>query len=163
MAKRFRFRLETLLRIRELHEREAKRRLGAKQAQITRLVQENRETAEEILGQQRSVVDAQRRRVVDPAELARRRAWIAHLRRTITERHVLIEQHRGELVGLHSALCEARKRKRILQKLRERRFAAWRNDAGRAERTAADDVAQQLHGLQSAYVMLHPSRADARE
>jgi len=144
MAKRFRFRLQTLLRVRELRERQALRAVGAKRAQIARLEQINRQTAEAILEQQREVVREQESGRVDPAELARRRAWIAHLRRTILERDEQIQRYRRELSDLLGAWHEARREKRVLERLRERRFEAWRRDARRAEQTADDEVVRQL-------------------
>ena len=85
MAKRFTFRLETLLRVRELREREAKRRVGAKHAEIARVDALNRQTVDEITARQAELRDRQTG-ALSTDELMRARAWIAYLRRTIVDR-----------------------------------------------------------------------------
>jgi hypothetical protein len=88
MARRFRFRLQTLLRVRQLREREAKRKVAAKQAEIARLDRLNEQTTEEILRQQEALLAGQRQGQLDPLALQRGRAWIAYLRKTIAVRHL---------------------------------------------------------------------------
>jgi len=147
MPRRFRFRLQTLLRVRELREREAKRKFGAKRAEIARLDQLNRLTAEEIARRQETLRELQGRAVVAPQELARGRAWIAHLRRTIVERLALRERLTAELKQLEDEFRQARVRRRIVEKLRERRWLDYARRRGREEQAAADELAQQLHAF----------------
>ena len=52
MARRFQFRLQTLLRVRQLEEQQAKRKVAARRAEIAQLDHLNRQTADEILRQQ---------------------------------------------------------------------------------------------------------------
>ena len=146
MAKRFTFRLETLLRIRTMREREAKRNVGAKQAEIAQLDQLNRKTAEEIGRRQAALRDHQHG-VLAPAELVRQRAWIAHLRNTIAQRQAARRELVEELDRLLVEWRETRTRKRIIEKLRQRRWAQYRRDRGRREQAEADELAQQLHGF----------------
>lgn len=144
MAKRFTFRLETLLRVRELREREAKRKVGAKQAEITRLDRLNRQTTDEILRRQDALRERQRGSLATD-ELVRERAWIAHLRRTIGERRTA----RGELVvqleELRERMRQARTQKRVIEKLRERRREEYERDRKRREQAESEELAQQLH------------------
>jgi flagellar protein FliJ len=146
LARRFQFRLETLLRVRQLREREAKRKVAAKRAEIALVDRLNAETAEEISTQQAALLADQRQGRLDPLALQRGRAWIAHLRRTIGQRHA----QRAELVAqwreLQAAWHAARTQARIIEKLRERRFAEYVHDRDRKEQAAADELAQQLHG-----------------
>ena len=146
MAKRFRFPLETLLRVRELREREAKRKVGLKQAEIARIDQLNRQTYAEIDAHQQ-VLRQQQQGTLTPGELVRERAWIAHLRRTIVQRQVQRVQLVNELQALLEELRIARVQKRVIEKLRERRWEEYRRDRARCEQTEADELAQQLHAF----------------
>lgn len=145
MAKRFRFRLQTLLRVRELHEREAKRKVGAKQAEIARVDQLNRQTTQEIHARQEMLRHHQQQRTLAPEVLVREQAWIAYLRRTIAERQAFRAGLVKELEQLRQQWQEARVRKRIIEKLRKRRWEEYLQDRNRREQAESDELAQQLH------------------
>lgn len=144
MAKRFQFRLETLLRVRDIREREAKRKVGAKLAEIASVDQLNRQTAEEIAALYEKLRQLQRREVLAPNELARERAWIGHLHRTVIERQALRDKLVKELQVLQQELREARREKRIIEKLRERRWQDFVKDRQRREQAESDELARQL-------------------
>jgi flagellar FliJ protein len=144
MARRFEFRLETLLRVRQLREREAKRKVAAQRAEIARLDRLNRQTAEEISRQQAELLEGQRAGRVDPLTLQRGRAWIAHLRRTIALRQVQRTEMLAQLQQLQAAWHAARTQARIIEKLRERRWEQYVHERARQEQAASDELAQQL-------------------
>jgi flagellar protein FliJ len=146
LAKRFQFRLQTLLRVRQLREREAKRNVATQQAEIARLDRLNEQTAEEILKQQAELLARQSAGRLDPLELQRGRAWVAHLRRTIAQRHEQRLEMVQRLRQLQALLRAARTQTRILEKLRERRWQEYRKERDRREQATADELAQQLHG-----------------
>lgn len=145
MAKRFRFRLQTLLRVRQLREREAKRKVAAGRAEIARLDRLDQQTALEISRQQAALLAAQRGDHQDPLALQRGRAWIGHLRRTATLRQIRREKLQEQLAGLQQAWRVARTQMKAIEKLRERRWEEHQKDARRRERAALDELAQQLH------------------
>lgn len=145
MARRFRFRLETLLRVRRTREREAKRNVSAKRAEIARVDLLNQQTAAEITSQQELLLVKQQAGQLDPLALQRGRAWLAHLRRTVAERHVQRTTLVTQLDQLQAILRDARTQTRVLEKLRERRLADYRRDRNRREQAVADELAQQLH------------------
>jgi flagellar FliJ protein len=144
VARRFRFQLEALLRVREVREREAKRKVGAKRAEIARIDDLNRQCAEEISRHQDRLRQGQLG-TLDTAELARQRAWIAYLRGTVVERQALRAAMIKELERLREELREARKQKRIIEKLRQRRWDEYIRNRKRSEQAEADELAQQLH------------------
>jgi len=144
MAKRFRFRLQTLLEVRQLYEREAKRLVGEKSAEIARIDRLNRQTVDEITRQQDDLLRAQESGSVDAVGLARGRAWIAHLRKTIAARHTEKAARNEELGELQAKLRDARTQTRIIEKLRERRWDAHRRDTDRREQAESDELARQL-------------------
>lgn len=148
MAKRFTFRLETLLRVREIREREAKRKVGAKQAEIARIDLLNRQTADDITARQAALRGTQHG-LVSAADLIRERAWIAHLRRTIVERQTAREEFVTHLQDLQETLRHARTQKRVIEKLRERRYAEHQRRNRLREQADSDELARQLHVFES--------------
>lgn len=145
MAKRFSFRLQTLLRVRELREREAKRKVGAKQAEIARVDQLNRLTADEISQRQNTLRQHQQRKTLAPDDLTRERAWIAYLRRTIVDRQALRAELIKELAVLRDRWRQARTQQRTIEALRERRWEQYVKERKRREQAESDELARQLH------------------
>jgi flagellar export protein FliJ len=145
VAKRFQFPLETLLKVRRLHEREAQRRVAAQQAEIARLDQLNEATRREIEQQQDALRQTQASAAIRPVDLTRGRAWIAHLRQSIAQRMALREQMVRKLEELQAQFRETRKQTRIIEKLRERRWNEHMRDQRRKEQAAVAELAQQLH------------------
>jgi flagellar export protein FliJ len=145
MARRFTFSLETLLRVRDLRAREAQRRLAEQRAAIAQLDAQNAQTTREIAAAQAALLGQQRGAALDPTGLARGRAWVAHLRGVIVQR----EQRKRELERRAEALQDqwltARRALRIIEKLRERRFTAWRKAEQHREQAEHDEVARTLH------------------
>ncbi len=146
MARRFRFRLDALLNVRRLHEREAQRNVAAHRAAIARLDVLDRQTVTSITQQQETLLNGQRQGRLDPLALQRGQAWIAYLRRTIATRgpqRTELQQHLGESLG---HLREARTRTRTIEKLRERRWGEYTHNRNRTEQADSDELAQQLLG-----------------
>lgn len=148
MARRFQFRLQTLLRVRQLEEQQGKRKVAARRAEIAQLDRLNRQTAEEILRQQETLLHEQQQGRVDPSALQRGRAWIAHLRRQIALRHVQRGELERGLQELQAAWQAARTRMRAVETLRDRRRAAYVKQRERQEQAAADELARQLLGYE---------------
>jgi len=146
MAKRFKFRLETLLRVRQTREREARRRVAAKRAEIARLDRLDAQAEEEIARTQAALVADQQGRI-DPVVLQRGRVWIGHLRRAMTLRAAQRATLQAQLQQLLAELRQARTQTRVLEKLRERRWAEFRRARERQEQADADELARQLHGF----------------
>jgi flagellar FliJ protein len=149
VARRFHFPLETLLRVREVREREAKRKVGHKQVEIARLDQLNQRTAEEISLRQDALRELQHG-LLTPDDVTRERAWIGYLRRTIVQRQAQRAGLVKELEALREAWRQARTQKRIIAKLRERRWEEYVKDRKRHEQAESDELAQQLHGYRIA-------------
>lgn len=146
MARGFTFRLETLLRVRTLRQRDAERRVALQQAEVARCEQLMQQTHAMIEQQQAELLNGQRAGVLDPLALQRGRAWIAHLRKTLADQ----SRHRAglqeKLQQRMAELREARTQTRILEKLRERREAEFKKARAKREQNEAEDLAQQLHG-----------------
>lgn len=145
MAQRFTFRLETLLRVRDLREQQAKRAVAAKAGEISRLDSLNAQTHREILAQQSALRDTQKANTIDPLELTRQRAWIAHLRRLTLQRLGDRQTLATQLLKLQESLRIARSETQALEKLREKRFDEWKRARNLREQGEAEELAQQMH------------------
>jgi flagellar export protein FliJ len=146
--RRFQFTLQTLLELRELREREARRRVAAQHARIAELDRQDRLAAQAIERQQQGLLDAQSAGVLDPLSLQRGHAWIAHLRKTIAQRRVQRDALSATLRELRDAWHAARRDAQAIQKLRERRLARHRKNLQRYEQAQADELARQLLDFQ---------------
>ena len=144
MAKRFQFRLETLLRVRRLNEREAKRKVAAKQAEIARIDELSRQARREILSQGNELRIEQSVGKLDVAALSTRRSWIAHLQRTLLLHKQMRLERRRELQTVSAELSRTRTQTQIVEKLRERRWGRYLKDRDRREQAESDEMARQL-------------------
>lgn len=144
MAQRFEFRLQTLLDVRALREREAKRNAALQRAKIAQLDQLDAQAQAEIEAQQKTLLAAQTAGALHTPDLQRGRAWVAYLRRSIAERGQMRAALRRELQDLLVALREARRQTRTLEKLREKQQAAYRRERDRREQAESDELALQL-------------------
>ncbi len=144
MAKRFRFRLETLLRIRRLNEREAQRKVAAKQAEIARIDEFSRQARREILSQEDELRKEQSRGRLNVAALSTRRSWIAHLQRMILLHKHLRREREDELKAVVEDLGRTRTQTQVVQKLRERRWSEYRKQRDRHEQSELDELVRQM-------------------
>lgn len=142
--RRFRFRLETVLDVRRLREREAQRAVAARRQELDRVEQLNRETRRAIAEQQYALRQAQRSGPVQPAALAQGRAWIAQLRNSLLQREALRRDLAVRLSAALQALRQARVQSRMIEKLRERRLGEHTRAVQRYEQNVSDELARQL-------------------
>lgn len=159
MQRRFRFQLETVLRVRELHEREAARKLGAMQAELARTESLLRQTQDELSLRQMDLLAAQSMTAIDALSVTRQRGWIAHLRRALVERQGIRSRLNAELAQLRAAWVAARTQTRILLKLKERRQEAHRRAVDRVDQAESDELARNLLMLREAEDSAHEEHA----
>ncbi len=150
MGGRAKFRLHTLLRVRELREREARRRLGAKQAEIARLDAAAAAIRDDVSRQQEAIRAMQRSASPSAGALTSGRAWIAFQRRNLAEQLRLRSQRLEEFGDLRRQWLDARRDTQALQKLRDRQAAQERERLRRAEQSALDEVARSVLRIRAA-------------
>lgn len=141
MAK-FRFQLDPLLRLREREERD-------RQVDVAKLERERRGIEDRLREQHASIVKGQRTlrsSMVGELDID---ALRAHAARSV-ELDRSARQLVLELAGAHrrletarEALREARRAKRAIELLKERRYAAWKAGIEKAETAALDELAVQ--------------------
>ena len=147
MPRRFRFRLETVLDVRRVREREAQRAVAARRLELVRVERLSRETRAAIAEQQDALRLAQQSAALQPAALAQGRAWIAHLRNTLLQREMQRQELAARLAAALEALRAARVQTKTIEKLRERRLAEYVRGTRLREQAASDELARQLPAL----------------
>ncbi|MDX2197562.1 MAG: flagellar export protein FliJ [Phycisphaerae bacterium] len=151
MPRRFEFRLSTLLRVREMREREAQRRVGAVMAELARLDQVDEATRAEIARQQRTLTGvgpdgSTTATIIDAAHLSRVRAFIGHLQRELISSAAVRAEWNQRLDALRIELQHARQQVKVLEKLRERRLEEHHAAVNRYEQALTDEAARRLPG-----------------
>lgn len=143
MAK-FKFNLEGVLRQRTQVERDRQRILAEKQAILTQLTEELRQLDALV---QTSVADVRQNRLTGPLDLgflaAHRRYTLAMHRRAIEQaRRIVTAQQSVEQARLE--LAEAAKQKKVIEKLKEKRFSQWRLEQTQKEMAELDEIGMQI-------------------
>lgn len=144
MIRRFHFRLERILSIRRRQEEQERMRFGA--AMQAKLQAEMR--LEEIRNRMRETIEA-------AARMMESRVTIEDLRRTHDYRMALLRRESEAESALAEAVCrletartaliEARKKKRVLERLRERAHARWRYESENEEQNDLDEIGLATH------------------
>ncbi|MBN1345966.1 MAG: flagellar export protein FliJ [Phycisphaerae bacterium] len=150
MARRFKFRLETVLKIRKQREDAAKRVVAERLRQVAAVQDETaalqRQMDQEIAGFRQSHSAGR----IDITVTRRHRHWLIHLDQGILMAHGrLAELHRA-LAGDRAILTEARKQVRILEKLEERQRERYRQELTRDEARENDEIGNALYLRQKA-------------
>jgi len=145
MAAKFRFRLETVLKLRkqeqETHRRavaEAIHAVGLAEERVSRLSQELRSTFE----QRR---EAQQAACIDVSTLRGHQIYQGWLQRRILESGVEWDERQRMLAEQRSRLADASKRLKVIEKLRERQWTKHQAKQRREEQAGQDEIAAQSH------------------
>ncbi|HVP10476.1 MAG TPA: hypothetical protein VMV94_04715 [Phycisphaerae bacterium] len=140
MAKRYVFRLETLLRLRQQREDEQKRVVASRLRKI-RAIEQQRQVLEVRIAEQ---VDAMRNLLttdrMDVDQLRAGRSWTLRLRRGVLEADGAIAANRTILAQERANLANARKNTKILERLKERQREAFFAEIERQDRAESDDM-----------------------
>lgn len=145
MAQKFKFRLETVRRVRQLEFEEKQRvvadrlrRIGSEKAIIAALTQErasmNEETRRLLSGGQ-----------VNVGGVSRYRARVGYLRNQILDAENRISEHERALALERAVMVKASVAVKAIEKLKERQRAAYELQLKRVETVEQDETAQQMH------------------
>lgn len=139
--KKFRFRLETVLKLRRLAEDEKKRVVGELLSEIHRRQQEAVEldaSARAVGGELKERNGAGR---IDLTWLGNYESYVSHVRSSIAEIIKSVVQLQQKLAEARQELAEAAKGARIIEKLKEKRKERYDDHLSRAETREQDEVA----------------------
>ncbi len=145
MARKFRFRLETVLRIRK-RARDAQRRIVANAVQsVTRIEEQIDELTRQLDATIERSRDALRNRHPDVVSLRGHLLHRGWLQREIAESNGARAQKRVELDAERARLAETSKRLKVIEMLRDRQWKRFRTEVAREEQAAGDEAALQMH------------------
>jgi flagellar export protein FliJ len=140
--KRFAFRLERLLQLREIAERDQAR-------QLARALREEEARREAVVDSERRLAEARAQFATTPRELSQA-GTLQNLELTIevlaAETRELNETHEQSLAQVEAErhqFEQARMARRIIERLREHRREAWGSELSRYEQGASDETAIQ--------------------
>lgn len=148
MAKRFRFRLETLLKLRRQREERCRRAVADRQRAIQEL-QDRRNRLERLLLQQgRALRDSLSRPRLDLDDLKLSRHGLVRLREGIMQTDAEIALQQAVLAQERDALRTAHQEAKVLDTLKDRQYAAHVAQLQRAEASEQEEmsVLRRLHG-----------------
>ena len=132
--KRYRFRLETVLRVRRVQEDVARGDLARANAAVAAAAADVEAARERLAGMASEPVPA------NPVEWQARRALLLGRAAEITARQTDLQAADTERAGRQRALAEARTRVRALERLDERRRAEHAVEMGRDDSRTLDDL-----------------------
>jgi flagellar FliJ protein len=149
MAKRFKFRLEVVRRLRKQKEDECRRAVAERLRQVSgvrkrigtltdRLHQEHADIRHGASGGDAAIG------VLDMDNLRRRHVYVNYLHRSLSDAKELLGRLEAELRREQVRLAEASKELKVINKLEERQRARYELELQRAERAEADEVAAQF-------------------
>jgi flagellar protein FliJ len=156
MAKRFAFRLEPLLRLRQQREDEKKRIVAQRLREIGAL-EHRRQTLQVEIGRQTQIMrDVLVAETVDVDQLKMSRHWVIRLRRGVLELDAQISGQRALLAQERADLAEARKDTKVLERLKDRQRGAYLAAINRQEQAELDE----MNSLRFAYAMMRDGGSD---
>lgn len=145
MARRFRFRLETVRKLRR-QAQDVQRRAVADVVRTVGLVEERiAGLTRQLHGTTDQSRNAQQARRLDMASLRGHQFYRSWLHRQITEADAELTRRKAQLEAERARLAEASKRLKVIEKLRERQWTRYRTGVAREEQAAADEAALTMH------------------
>lgn len=145
MARRFRFRLETVQKVRE-RARSAQRNVVAEKVQALGVAQGRVAELVRALGD-----DTHRSRTallernLDLVSLRRHERFRGQVRDRVARAHAVARERRDELKLEQVRLADASKRLRVIEKLRERQWNVHLAEVAREQQALSDEAAMQIH------------------
>jgi flagellar FliJ protein len=147
--RRFEFRLDGLARLREQQRRAALRALGEAQRHSARQARELGALAREHAAAHGALARLRAPGTLDLFAVRLQEQYVRAVERAIDRAREALRKRLEDEQAARAAYVEARRRVRVLERLRERRLAEWRAEADREERMALDEVAIAVRGKET--------------
>ena len=141
---KFVFPLEALLRQRQSAERERQRELALCQAEMVRLQQELKQLNDELQGSDADMKANRLMGALDVAFLAAHRRYSLAMQRKGQGLVQDLARQQKKVDDAQRLLAEAAKKRKVIEKLREKQFERWRQEIERKEQAAADEAGAQF-------------------
>lgn len=140
MASNDLFRFETLLKLRQQKEDDAKRAVAARLNRIQELEERQEAIRDRIVHQTDEARDALRSFKIDTDQIRLGRHWISRMRQGLLQAQAEIRTQQAILASERSHLSEATTERKILARLKERRLEKQLAETRRREQLETDDL-----------------------
>lgn len=139
---RFRFRLESVLKVREAKEDAKKREFGVKMGHLHREEGRMNELEDQSEHHDKSRMEKGVGRITVHG-LIHDFFYARHLEKKQEDQQVLVDKAREDMEGKRSELVEASKEKKVLERLKEKKHEEWNKAAVKEEQDLIDEIASQ--------------------
>jgi len=145
MARRFRFRLEAVRKLRE-RERDTQRRTVGEAARQVRQAEERIALlTEQLQGTMDQSREARRRGLLDMGSMCGQQFYRGWLQQCILASDAELSAGKSRLDAERARLGEASKRLKVIENLRLRQWTRYRAEVSREEQGVADEAALQMY------------------
>ena len=141
---RFVFRLESLLEHRRQIEKEHQRKVAEIQQEIQLLTRQIRDAQTRIVLENRALTSSQLVGTLDMAYIAHQKRYVGNLHFRIAMTLQRLAEVEKTLAAVRAELIEAAKARKVIEKLRQRQFARWRDEQDRKEAAELDEIGTQI-------------------
>jgi flagellar protein FliJ len=145
MAKRFKFRFETLLKIRRQREQEHQRIVAGRMQKINRVRQRINSIDDQIRSEEQAIRNAWQPGIIDLHQAMRHRHWLGRLHKGSLEAQNQLRYQEAELARERAELAEVCKHRKIIEKLKEKQWDRHRREEESAEAKEIDEMATVRH------------------
>ncbi|HVT80674.1 MAG TPA: flagellar export protein FliJ [Phycisphaerae bacterium] len=141
---RFRFKLEALLEHRQMVEKEKQRRVAQIQQEIQVIQRQIQDAQMRIALENRTLGTRELTGRLDMTYIATEKKYVGNLQLKIVYAFQKIVEIEKTLAVARAELLEAAKARKVIEKLREKQLARWREELERKEAAAMDEIGTQL-------------------
>lgn len=136
----FRFRLNSVLRLREHKEKERKDQLAFCIKELRFAELRRKQTTELIKQKEKEFLEIQLGRI-NLSQLLRYKEYLTYQREMLLNQYVTVEEKKKALHIARTKLVQAMKDKKILNKLKEKQYSSYLYQEDRKEQAVLDDLA----------------------
>ena len=140
MAKRFIFRFETMLKVRQQRENEHKRVVADRIRQITQVREQIAAIEQQIEEQTNALRRGTSGGTIDLQQTVRHRHWLGHLHKGTLELQATLRFLEARLAHERAQLAESAKQRRVLEKLKEHQSGRYLAQEQRRETRELDEL-----------------------
>jgi len=145
MAKKDRFRLETVLKLRRQRENEHQRIVAERLREIMRTQERIMKLSDQIDQEIDAMRGGRRGGKLDVTEIAKHRHWVTHLQRGVLETEAQVRSLQAKLAQERAELVAASRDKKALDTLKSRHESKLRREAKKRLRLEEDEMASRLY------------------
>lgn len=144
MAGGFKFRLETVLKVRRRAYQESQRVVAERLRHIAEEHRRLNSFQNQLTQETNAVSQSLSVAMIDVNDVRRRRGYLIHLKSSIDTTRQCIARHEQELAGERKLMVTARTQLRVIEKLKERRLARYQEQLDKRETQELNEIGMQV-------------------